>query len=91
METLAELAGVAAASADTSGMERKVGVLVADQMTYRQAIKPSEAHLVELEAEITSMRRLGKATVKATRDSKVVAEGEVTFMLVDRSAFTPKS
>lgn len=88
MEALAELSGIAVASKNSLG---KVGILIGDKMTYRQAIIPSEAHLVDLEAEITSLRKLGKANVKATRDGKVVAEGEITFMLVDKLAFIPKT
>ena len=92
METLAELAGVAAASSDIPGHEGKVGVLTEDQMKYRQAISPAEAHLVDLEAEIITLRsRGGSALVRALKEGKLAVEGEITFLMVDRSKFLPQS
>lgn len=82
MEALSELLGVAV----VSGMEadsNKIGVLVEDKMRYRQMIIPSEH--VRLEAEITAMRRnIGRGNVKAIKDGKCVADGEITFALIEK-------
>lgn len=90
MESLAELAGIAASSAENRPeLEGKVGVLTEDQMKYRQAINPSESHLVDLEAEIVSLRsRGGRAVVKAIKEGKIAVEGEIGFVMVDKSKFS---
>ncbi len=85
MEALAELSGIAASS---SGLEHegRVGVLVRDSMEYRQKIIPAEATLAELEAKVVSLRsRMGKAEVRALKGGKIAAQGEITFMMVDKS------
>ncbi len=84
METLAELLGVAAAS-ELSEAGNKIGVLVEDKMRYRQMVRPGDA--LRLEAEVTAMRRnIGRGNVKALLRDKIVAEGEITFALVDKPA-----
>lgn len=87
MEALAELSGIAAYSYGLE-QEGKVGVLVRDSMEYRQKIIPAEATLAELEAKIVSLRsRMGKAEVKALKDGKIAAQGEISFMMIDKSAW----
>ncbi len=78
METLAELSGIA-----VSGDENKIGVLRRDTMVYRQMIKPGDR--VNLEAEIVSYKmNVGKSKVKAVKDGKVAAEGEIVFAMIDK-------
>lgn len=88
METLAELSGIAVISgAEDQG--DKIGVLVADSMRYRQMVRPGD--VVQLEAEITAMRRnIGKSNVKALKEGKIAAEGEITFALIDKPAEAAK-
>ncbi len=82
METLAELLGVVAASGLSEG-GNKIGVLVEDNMRYRQMVRPGDA--LRLEAEVTAMRRnIGRGKVKALLGEKVAAEGEITFALIDK-------
>lgn len=89
MESLAELAGIAAASSEIDKHKGKVGVLGEDQMKYRQAVNPAKSHQVELEAEIVALgSRGGRAAVKAMLEGKIAAEGVITFIMVDRSKFS---
>ena len=86
MEALAELSGVVASSSDLPESQGKVVVLAEDHMKYRGKILPVEATLTELEARIIFLRsRAGKTAVKATRDGRILAEGEILFVMVDRS------
>ena len=89
MEALAELSGVVASSSDKPEVQGKVGVLGEDHMKYRGKILPVEATLAELEAEIISLRsRAGKTAVKATREGRVLVEGEILFVMVNRSEWS---
>lgn len=86
MEALAELSGVVVASgAEKQG--NKIGVLLADKMRYRQMVRPGDC--VQLEVEITAMKRnIGKSSVKALKEGKIVAEGEIAFALIDKPTET---
>lgn len=78
METLSELSGIAAGED-----ENKIGVLRRDTMVYRQMIRPGDK--VDLEAEIVSYKMsVGKSKVRALKDGKVVAEGEIVFAVIDK-------
>ena len=78
METLAELSGIALGE-----QENKIGVLRKDSMDYRQMIKPGDK--VQLEAEIYSFRMgMAKSKVKAVKEGKTAAEGEIIFALIDK-------
>jgi len=83
METLAELSGIAVLSG-MSRIENKIGVLRRDVMDYKQMVKSGD--VVQLEAEVILFRmNVGRSRVKATREGRVAAEGEITFVLIDKN------
>jgi len=81
-EALAELATVAYASGFNTSTN-KIGVLVEDKMRYKQMVRPG--NIIRLEAEITNIRRgIGFSNVRAIKDDAIVAEGTLTFALIDK-------
>ena len=79
MEALAELSGIALGEQKTS----KIGVLRRDTMDYKQMVRPED--VISLEAEIIAFKMgIDKSRVKATKGGKVAAEGEITFVLIDK-------
>ena len=82
MEALAELSGIALTSGMPEGSNR-IGILRRDTMDYKQIVKPGDS--VQLEAEITRFKMgIGVSKVKAVKEGKIAAEGEITFVLVDK-------
>lgn len=85
-ETLAQLTAVTVASSGAKGLEGKIGVLGKYSMRHGEKILPVHSTLVELEAEVTYLRsKFGQAKVRAVLEDKVAAEGEIFFVMVDRS------
>ena len=81
-EALAQLSGVARVSG-TKADTNKIGFLRRDRMDYKQPVKPGDS--VQLEVEIIRFRmNVGVSKVKATKDGKIAAEGEITFFLIDK-------
>ena len=82
MEALAELSGIALVSGVPEG-NNKIGLLRKDAMDYKQIVRPGDS--AQLEAEITRFKMgIGVSKVKATKDGKIAAEGEITFVLVEK-------
>lgn len=89
METLAELSGIAVSSR-ISGQHNKIGVLRRDAMDYKQMVKPGDS--VQLEAEVFALKmNIGRSRVKAMKDGKIAAEGEIVFALIDKPETEPLS
>jgi 3-hydroxyacyl-[acyl-carrier-protein] dehydratase len=82
-EAPAQLLGIAAASGE-GNVEDKIGVLAEiNKFRFSKPIFPTDK--VMLEAEVTYLRRrLGKGHLRVLKGEEVAAEGDVTFVLVDR-------
>lgn len=86
MEALAELSGIALSSGEQQN-SNLIGVLVEDHIKYRGIIRPEDE--IKLEAEIVLFKRvIGKSNVRALKGEKVIASGEITFVMVDKSRLT---
>jgi 3-hydroxyacyl-[acyl-carrier-protein] dehydratase len=84
LEALAQLGAVAALGMpDNKG---KIALLAgADSWRWRQPARPGAR--IELRATLVQMRgNYGKGHVIATRDGKTVAEGNISFAIVDQPA-----
>lgn len=83
LEALAELSGIAVLSGFPTD-SNKIGVLRKGVIELYKPIEPEDD--IDLEAEILFFKMsTGKTKVRALNKDEVVAEGEVTFMLVDKS------
>ncbi len=81
VEALAQVGAVAALSADE--FRGKLGLFAGiDGVRFRRQVVPGDQ--LQLEVEMERLRRgIGRATAKATVDGAIVAEGRLTFALVD--------
>ncbi len=83
IEALAQVGAVAILS-----LEEYRGKIVlfagVDSFRFREPVQPGDT--VRLEVELTKRKGpIGKGNARATVDDKVVAEGELTFAVTDRS------
>jgi len=82
LEALAELSGIAVISGLPTG-SKKLGVLRKGVIELKQPIEPEDN--IDLEAEVLFFKMsTGRAIVRALNSGEVVAEGEITFMLVNK-------
>ncbi len=86
VEALAEVGAVAALGLPEN--KGKIAVLTGlDRWRFRQPALPG--HPVRLEVALTARRaNYGKGRAMATSEGKLLAEGEISFALVDRSVLT---
>ena len=82
VEALAQVGAVAALSSPAQA--GKLGLFAGiDKLRFRRQVKPGDQ--LRLEVTLDRVRGpVGKATARATVDGEVAAEGELTFVLVDR-------
>src|SRR5713226_10758703 len=82
VEALAEVGAVAALGLD--GYRGKIGVLAGlDGWKFRRMVRPGDQ--VRLEAHLLRLRgAFGRGHLNASIDGELVAEGDMTFGLIDR-------
>ena len=82
LEALAELSGIAVISGLPMD-SNKIGVLRKAVIELKQLIEPGDN--IDLEAEVLFFKmNTGKTKVRALKNGGIVAEGEITFMLVNK-------
>ncbi len=82
LEALAELSGIAVLSGFPTD-SNKIGVLRKGVIESYKPIEPGDN--IDLEAEVLFFKmNTGKTKARALKNGEVVAEGEITFMLVDK-------
>lgn len=86
LEALAQAAGVLLGLTLERDRKKKIALFLGIQKAkFRQPVRPGDQLILEATFSLISAKG-GKAYAKAYVDSRVIAEGELSFVLVDRES-----
>lgn len=86
LESLAQAAGVLLGLVLENDRQKRLALFLGIQKAkFRQAVRPGDILMLKAEFSLISSKG-GKAMVQACVDSRVVAEGELSFALVDKES-----
>lgn len=86
LEALAQAAGVLLGLTLEKDREKKIALFLGIQKAkFRQPVRPGDLLVLEATFSLISAKG-GKAYAKAYVDSRVMAEGELSFVLVDKES-----